>query len=213
MELPMPINHSSPIRFFLPMTSEALFDKGNRKRFFFADSISGELGLEINHMSSFRQIHLKIDVIKIAGVISESKEAYMLEVNAETQKITITGQSRVGVYYGIQSLLSLSQPEGMVPNVIINDSPRFEYRGMELDVGRNFMPKNEVKKLIDTMAMYKLNKFHFHLTDDEGWRLEIPGLPELTEVRTRRKFSFLSSLIVRKKRFQLFPPAPNLLES
>ena len=197
----MPINDSSPIRFFLPMTSEALFDKGNRKRFFFADSISGELGLESNHMSSFRQIHLKNDVIKIGGVISESKEAYMLEVNAETQKITITGQSRVGVYYGIQSLLSLSQPEGMVPNVIINDSPRFEYRGMELDVARNFMPKNEVKKLIDTMAMYKLNKFHFHLTDDEGWRLEIPGLPELTEVSTRRKFSFLSSMIVKKKCF------------
>ena len=70
----------------------------------------------------------------------------------------------------------------MVPNVIINDSPRYEFRGMELDVGRNFMPKSEVKKLIDAMAMYKLNKFHFHLTDDEGWRLEIPGLPELTEV-------------------------------
>lgn len=177
------------------MTSGALFDKENRKEFCFPDSISGKLGLEIDPLRSFRQIHLKVDEIKIAGITSESKEAYMLEVNAETQKITITGQSRVGVYYGIQSLLSLSEPEGVVPKVIINDSPRFEYRGMELDVGRNFMPKNEVKKLIDTMAMYKLNKFHFHLTDDEGWRLEIPGLPELTEVGSWRKFCFLSSVI------------------
>lgn len=192
------------------MTSEALFDKENRKRVCFADSISGELGLEINHMSFFRQIHLKIDVIKIAGGISESKEAYMLEVNAETQKITITGQSRAGVYYGIQSLLSLSQPEGMVPKIIIKDSPRFEYRGMELDVGRNFMPKNEVKKLIDTMAMYKLNKFHFHLTDDEGWRLEIPGLPELTEVRARRKFSFLPFAIIQKKNVSAVPTSSKL---
>ena len=54
---------------------------------------------------------------------------------------------------------------------------------MHLDVARNFVPKDQVLKLIDVMAMYKLNKFHFHLTDDEGWRLEIPGLPELTEVR------------------------------
>ena len=53
---------------------------------------------------------------------------------------------------------------------------------MHLDVARNFVPKDQVLKLIDVMAMYKLNKFHFHLTDDEGWRLEIPGLPELTEV-------------------------------
>ena len=53
---------------------------------------------------------------------------------------------------------------------------------MHLDVARNFVPKDQVLKLIDVMSMYKLNKFHFHLTDDEGWRLEIPGLPELTEV-------------------------------
>ena len=133
-------------------------------------------------MSSFRQIKLKIGEVNIAGVKSDSKEAYSLQVNADSHGIEITGQSPVGVFYGVQSLLSLSEPDHMVPHLTINDAPRYEYRGMELDVGRNFMPKSEVLKLIDVMAMYKLNKFHFHLTDDEGWRLEIPGLPELTEV-------------------------------
>ena len=144
--------------------------------------LAGKLGLQLDHMSSFRQIYLKIGEVKIARVKSSSQEAYTLQVNADSQSIVITGQSRVGVFYGVQSLLSLSEPDGMVPHVTINDAPRYEYRGMELDVGRNFMPKSEVLKLIDAMATYKLNKFHFHLTDDEGWRLEIPGLPELTEV-------------------------------
>lgn len=144
--------------------------------------LADKLGLQLDHMSSFRQIHLKIGEVQIARVKSSSQEAYTLQVNADSQSIVITGQSRIGVFYGVQSLLSLSEPDGMVPHVTINDAPRYEYRGMELDVGRNFMPKSEVLKLIDAMATYKLNKFHFHLTDDEGWRLEIPGLPELTEV-------------------------------
>ena len=144
---------------------------------------AGKVGLQLNYMNSFRQIRLNIGEVKIDGIKSSSTESYILQVDAGAQSIAITGQSQVGVFYGIQSLLSLDEPDGMVPHVTINDAPRYEYRGMELDVGRNFMPKSEVLKLIDTIAMYKLNKFHFHLTDDEGWRLEIPGLPELTEVR------------------------------
>ena len=94
----------------------------------------------------------------------------------------VTGNGPAGVFYGVQTLLVLRSVEGKVPEVSIKDAPRYAYRGMHLDVGRNFMAKEHVLKLIDVMAMYKLNKFHFHLTDDEGWRLEIPGLPELTEV-------------------------------
>lgn len=95
--------------------------------------------------------------------------------------IQITGVSAAGVFWGVQTLLSITH-EGRVPNTVILDEPRFEYRGMSLDVARNFVDKVEVFKLLEVMATYKLNKFHFHLTDDEGWRLEIPGLPELTEV-------------------------------
>ena len=97
----------------------------------------------------------------------------------------VTGKGPAGVFYGVQTLLGLRSSEGKVPKVSIKDAPRYAYRGMHLDVGRNFMAKDHVLKLIDVMAMYKLNKFHFHLTDDEGWRLEIPGLPELTEVTNK----------------------------
>ena len=64
----------------------------------------------------------------------------------------------------------------------MNDAPRFEHRGVMIDVARNFHSTTQMLKLIDTLAMYKLNKLHFHLADDEGWRLQIPGLEELTEV-------------------------------
>ena len=144
--------------------------------------ITGKLGLQLDYLSSFRKINLNLGEVKIGGVKTDNKEAYSLQVDAGTNSITITGNSAMGVFYGVQSLLSLSEPDGLVPQVTINDAPRYEYRGMELDVGRNFMPKSEILKMIEAMAMYKLNKFHFHLTDDEGWRLEIPGLPELTEV-------------------------------
>ena len=94
----------------------------------------------------------------------------------------MSGNSSAGVFYGLQTLLGLQSSEGRFPKVSIKDSPRYAYRGMHLDVARNFVAKEHVLKLLDVMAMYKLNAFHFHLTDDEGWRLEIPGLPELTEV-------------------------------
>ena len=69
-----------------------------------------------------------------------------------------------------------------VDGMEISDAPRFEHRGVMIDVARNFHTTTELLKLIDILAMYKLNKLHFHLADDEGWRLQIPGLEELTEV-------------------------------
>ena len=69
-----------------------------------------------------------------------------------------------------------------MPVLRVKDAPRFPYRGLMLDVSRNFFPADVIKQIMDVMAMYKMNKLHLHLTDDEGWRLQIPGLPELTEV-------------------------------
>ena len=120
------------------------------------------------------------------------EEAYTLTITAEN--VTISGGSPQGVFYGMQTLRALIPPEGYttptssvdLPAVSIQDTPRFPYRGMHLDVSRNFHTIESVKKLLDVMAFYKLNKFHFHLTDDEGWRIEIPGLPELTEIGGRR---------------------------
>ena len=119
-------------------------------------------------------------------------EGYSLGVN--DNGIAIAGYDAAGVFYGIQSLRALfpiesySQNRGSikVTAAAITDHPRFKYRGNHLDVARNFHNKESVFKVLDLMAFYKLNKFQFHLTDDEGWRLEIPGLPELTEVGAKR---------------------------
>ncbi|KAK3722061.1 hypothetical protein QZH41_007366 [Actinostola sp. cb2023] len=120
------------------------------------------------------------------GAKSTSGEAYSLDIDASSETITVIGKTSSGVFYGVQTLLALADKKNTVPKVTIKDAPRYGYRGMHLDVGRNFMPKLAVLRLLDVMSMYKLNKFHFHLTDDEGWRLEIPGLPELTTIGSKR---------------------------
>lgn len=78
------------------------------------------------------------------------------------------------------------EKRGKIPIVEIEDGPRFNYRGVHIDVSRNFQDENTIKTVLETMAMYKLNKFHFHLTDDEGWRLQIPNISELTEKGAKR---------------------------
>jgi hexosaminidase len=88
-----------------------------------------------------------------------------------------------GLYYGVQTLLSLTPAGGgAVPAMTVEDAPRYAYRGMHVDVARNFRQPATLRRLIDQMSAYKLNKLHLHLSDDEGWRIEIPGLPELTSI-------------------------------
>jgi hexosaminidase len=125
-------------------------------------------------------------------LVSPDSEAY--EVSIDLAGIDIVGVDAAGVFYGIQSLRMLLPLDAYreartsinVPAVTMSDAPRFPYRGLHLDVSRNFQPKEAVLRLFDLMALYKLNTFHFHLTDDEGWRLAIDGLPELTEIGGRR---------------------------
>jgi len=115
-------------------------------------------------------------------------EAYELSISANG--IHITASTTGGAFYAIQSLKTLIPPsayahpqkEIQIPCVEIKDEPRFAYRAFMLDVGRNFHSKEEIFRILDVMALYKLNVFHLHLTEDEGWRLEIPSLPELTQV-------------------------------
>ena len=114
---------------------------------------------------------------------STANDSYSLEIDDSKELISITGQGASGVFYGIQTLLALVNGSGQITAVSIKDSPRFSYRGFMVDVARNFQSKQEIMKVLDVMAMYKMNKFHFHLSDSEGWRLEIPGLEELTTVR------------------------------
>jgi len=115
------------------------------------------------------------------------KGAYNLV--ADKKGIYIAGDNEEGVFYGIQTLFQLfSTPKGKtnqelyVPQVTINDHPRFQYRGLHLDVARHFFPVSYVKKYIDYLAAYKFNTFHWHLTDDQGWRIEIKKYPLLTQV-------------------------------
>jgi len=123
-------------------------------------------------------------------------EGYRL--NISQNGILLTGNSGAGLFYGMQTLLQLLPPEVCkitkpeegksweVPCANIKDEPRFPYRGMHLDVSRHFFPKEFIFRYIDLLAMYKMNIFHWHLTDDNGWRIEILRYPELTEVSAWR---------------------------
>ncbi|NAW63654.1 family 20 glycosylhydrolase [Photobacterium halotolerans] len=113
------------------------------------------------------------------------EEAYNLNVDAANEIITIGAADAAGALYASQSLLQLVDGN-KVPEVQITDAPRFAYRGFSVDAVRNFRTKEAIIQLLDQMAAFKLNKLHLRLADDEGWRIEIPGLPELTEVGATR---------------------------
>ena len=118
------------------------------------------------------------------------KEGYTLTVTSEA--VLVKASSREGVFYAVQTLKQMlpvavygEEPvtaEWVLPCLSINDAPEFGYRGMMLDVSRHFFSTEEVKKVIDIMSVYKLNRLHWHLTDDQGWRIEIKKYPKLTEV-------------------------------
>ena len=116
-------------------------------------------------------------------------EGYRLNVTSDA--VTVEAKTPTGLFYGLQTLTQLlfgDHTSGWsVPIVQIVDAPRFAYRGMHLDVGRHFFPVAFIKKYIDLLAMYKMNKFHWHLTDDQGWRIEIKKYPKLTEIGAYRQ--------------------------
>lgn len=131
------------------------------------------------------QIRLLIEPAKVIG-----DEGYHLTVNAKG--ITISANTDKGIFYGLQSLVQLlpvyrSNAALELPELKVTDYPRFKWRGMMLDVSRHFFPVEAVKAYLDLLAAYKMNVFHWHLTDAEGWRLEIKKYPKLTSVGAWRK--------------------------
>jgi hexosaminidase len=124
-------------------------------------------------------------------------EAYRL--NVEQDQITIEARGPAGVFYGVQSLLQLLPPEvygrsksastWTVPAVEIDDAPRFIWRGLMIDISRHFFGKTALTKVLDRMAMHKLNTLHLHLTDNTGWRIEIVGYPKLTQIAAKGDYS------------------------
>lgn len=141
----------------------------------------------------------------------QGEEAYRLEVSPE--RIRLAAAAPAGMFYALQTLRQLLPPvfEGHevrqyvpwwpVPCVSIQDQPRFPYRGMHLDVGRHFFPVEFIKKYIDLLAMYKFNRFHWHLTEDQGWRIEIKKYPRLQEVAAWRKETLVGHYSNRPHRF------------
>ncbi|WP_114786616.1 beta-N-acetylhexosaminidase [Vibrio tetraodonis] len=132
-------------------------------------------------------VNLAIDPNLFSGEFIKSG-AYQLQIS--TNGIKINAFDQAGAFYAVQSIFALvdSQSPDTLPVVSIKDAPRFDYRGIMVDVARNFHSKQAILATIDQMAAYKMNKLHLHLTDDEGWRLEIPGLPELTDIGGQRCF-------------------------
>jgi len=138
-------------------------------------------------------------VLEKVSDLSHQSEAYRLTIDSH-KGVTIQGSDAAGVFYGIQSFVaslpvesfSLRRQQLRTNTLQIVDAPRFSYRGLQFDMARSFQRKETILKMLDIMAFYKLNRFLFYFMEDEGWRVEIPGLPELTEIGGQRKHGKVS---------------------
>lgn len=147
------------------------------------ENIKNYLIDKFNHVYEIRttvsQVSKDIVFKKIANV---PKDWYSINVN---ETVTITYSSEESCFYAVVSLLQMIEGENgdlAISKCFVQDAPNFQWRGLHLDVSRHFYTVDEVKRFIDLMALYKFNTFHWHLTDDQGWRIEIKKYPKLTEV-------------------------------
>ena len=151
---------------------------------FFKTIVKGlaNFDLEIGATAATNSIQLHIDSTAVP-----QKEGYLLTVNKNG--VSIKGHDNSGLFYGVQSLIQLLKQQNelvKIPFCEITDYPRFGYRGMHLDVGRHLFPVSAIKKWIDVLALYKINSFHWHLTEDQGWRIEIKKYPKLQQISSMR---------------------------
>ena len=162
----------------------------------FSASFAKSTGLNVKIVRSSKKAAIRITHDATLGA-----EAYRLNVSA-TDGVSIAAARPAGLFYALQSLKQLFPRNVMaevpVPNdrwsiraVSIEDSPRYGWRGFMLDEGRHFFGKEEVKRVLDIMATYKMNRFHWHLTEDQGWRIEIKKYPRLTSVGAWRESKVL----------------------
>jgi hexosaminidase len=175
---------------------------------YFTNRVKSASGYELKIAESSQSSGLQLRITTLDSKFG--KEGYTLDVSDKLVSITASHPS--GIFYGIQTLLQLlpneiesntviTDVQWRIPAVSIIDYPRFQWRGVMLDVSRHFFPKEFVKEYIDQIARYKFNRFHFHLTDDQGWRIEIKSYPKLTDVGAWR--------VPRVGTFgQLEPPKP-----
>ncbi|WP_302547128.1 family 20 glycosylhydrolase [Barnesiella intestinihominis] len=152
----------------------------------FAESATGNNGIELNLCDSS---------------IVTGKEAYRIEI--DKKGVRLSANTETGIFYGLQTLLQLlnNGDNKTLPALTINDSPRFPYRGLHLDVSRHFFDKEFVKKQLNAMAYFKMNRLHWHLTDGAGWRIEIKKYPRLTSFAAWRPFDKLNDWWVGGRTF------------
>lgn len=162
-------------------------------RIWASDELAQEAAFLKDYLTEVAGLNLPIDARKEKKVryISLSvatdqvpEEGYVLTVNKDG--IQVKGGTTAGVFYGIQTLRKSIFQSKTLPPVVIKDAPRFQWRGMHLDCSRHFFPISFVKKYIDLLALHQMNVFHWHLTDDQGWRIEIKKWPKLISVGSHR---------------------------
>ena len=180
------------------------------------ESETKESELAINYLSEHLKKNHNFDLIRTKGSSQVQykidrdrkdlgEEGYYLEVSST--EISLSAANPAGLFYGSVTLLQLLDEgerlgrSGSVPTVNISDSPRFSWRGMHLDVGRHFFTVDFVKRYIDLIAMHKMNRFHWHLTEDHGWRIEIKKYPKLTEIGAWRSESLVGHYNDKPHRF------------
>jgi hexosaminidase len=197
--IPEPANMTiEPAMVKFPSIKKVFIASGDQALFAAASYLSEKLHYsEISYDGSNPGHCIFLDIAKLGS--SAHPEGYTL--TTAKSGIIIRGNSARGVFNGIQTLLQLLPPEVfgsaglasnkgiMIPQVDIQDEPRYAWRGMHLDVGRHLYSVEFIKKYIDMLAMHKMNVFHWHLTEDQGWRIEIKKYPKLTEIGSIRKNS------------------------
>src|SRR6185437_10583267 len=165
-----------------------------------AEYLAGKLrvatGYRLSIYTNDEAVKGRIELTTKGANAALGPEGYELDVAPDA--VTIKASTQAGMFYGVQTLLQLFPPQIFSTNVVkadwtipwavhIEDQPRFQWRGFMLDCARHFFSKQDVERVLDEMAMHKLNTFHWHLTDDQGWRIEIKKYPKLTEVGAWRK--------------------------
>lgn len=174
------VNHSEELVFEADYLKTKVEELGGYSVVLAQSDTNGDLATGV------QQVVLDID----PSIMNGLQGAYTLDIGQNG--ISINGADAAGVFYGVQSLLALlyNQPVAdalTLPALHIEDKPRFGFRSMHLDVSRNFQSKETVLRFLDILAHYKINNFLFYISEDEAWRLEIPGLPELTELSSKRQ--------------------------
>lgn len=181
--------------FVINSSTTICYEEGNEKLAstarLLADYIKEVTGTEVKTATKAGKNSI---VLKVAPSIGH-KEGYELKVTADA--VTLTGATEAGVFYGCQTIhkaLPITEGKALasLPAGEVKDFPQYDYRGFMIDVGRHFFSKEYLKKLIDVMALHNINYFHWHLTEDQGWRIEIKKYPKLTEIGSHRKATMIA---------------------